>query len=82
MLTVETLVGNLFVCGVPSLSNHGTPHTVGAKQLNLGFFVLMFGVYHNLKILEEKIVLCPQHYFPLPRKKPPYVHLVCGTVDV
>ena len=38
--TVGTLVENLFVCGVLSLSHHGTPHTIGAKLLNLGFFVL------------------------------------------
>ena len=51
VLTVGTQVENLFVCGVLSLSNHGTPHTVGAKRLNLGFFVLMFVVSDSLKIL-------------------------------
>ena len=44
MLTVGTLVGNLFVCGVLSLSNHGTPHTVGAKRLNLGFRIFCIHV--------------------------------------
>ena len=38
VFTVVTLVENLFVCGVLSLSHHGTPHTIGAKRLNLGFF--------------------------------------------
>ncbi len=38
-------------CGVLSLSHRGTPHTIGAKQLNLGFFDLMFVVSHLLKIL-------------------------------
>ena len=51
VFTVETLVENLFVCGVLSLSHHGTPQTIGAKWLNLGFFILMFVVYHILKIL-------------------------------
>ncbi len=30
-----------------------TPHTIGAKWLNLGFFVLMFVVSHILKILYD-----------------------------
>ncbi len=38
MFTVRTLVENLSVCGVLSLSYRSTPHTIGAKQLNLGFF--------------------------------------------
>ncbi len=37
MFTVGTLVENL-VCGVLSLSHRSTPHTIGAKRLNLGFF--------------------------------------------
>ncbi len=44
------LVENLLVCGVLSLSHRGTPHTLGAKRLNLAFFVLMFVVSHILKI--------------------------------
>ncbi len=31
------LVENLLVCGVVSLPHRGTPHTIGAKQLNQGF---------------------------------------------
>ena len=30
-----------------------TPHTIGAKRFNLGFFVLMFVVSHILKILKD-----------------------------
>ncbi len=45
------LVENLLVCDVLSLSHRGTPHTIGANWLNLGFFVLMFVVSHILKIL-------------------------------
>ncbi len=33
-----TLVENLLVCGVLSTSHHIAPHTIGANQLNLGFF--------------------------------------------
>ncbi len=47
MFTVGTLVDNLLVCGVLSLSHRG----IGEKRLNLGFFVLMFVVSHILKIL-------------------------------
>ncbi len=36
MFTVRTLVENLLVCGVLSLSR-GTPHTIGAKWLNQGY---------------------------------------------
>ncbi len=32
------LVENLLVCGVLSSSRCSTPHTIGAKQLNLGLF--------------------------------------------
>jgi len=39
VFTVETLVEILLVFGVLSLSHHGTPHTIGAKRLNLGFCV-------------------------------------------
>ncbi len=46
-----TLVEYLSVCGVLSSSHRSTPHTIGAKRLNLGFFVLMFVVFHILKIL-------------------------------
>lgn len=49
MFTVGTLNENLFVCAVLSLSNYGTPHIIGAKQLSLGFFLLMFVVSHSLK---------------------------------
>ncbi len=35
VFTVRTRVDNLLVCGVLSLSHHGTPHTLGAKRLNL-----------------------------------------------
>ncbi len=38
VFTVSTLVENLLVCGVLSLSHRGTPHTVGAKRLNIVFF--------------------------------------------
>ena len=49
VLTVGTLVGHLFVCGVlVFVKSWHTPHTVGAKRLNLGFFVLMFVVSHSL----------------------------------
>ncbi len=32
------LVENLLVCGVLPSSHRSTPHTIGAKRLNLGFF--------------------------------------------
>ncbi len=35
MFKVGTLVGNLLVCGVLSLSLRIAPHTIGAKWLNL-----------------------------------------------
>ncbi len=38
VFTVQTLVENLLVCGVLSSSHRGTPHTIGAKRFNLGFF--------------------------------------------
>ncbi len=38
VFTVRTLVENLLVCGVLSLSHRGTPHNLGAQRLNLGFF--------------------------------------------
>lgn len=45
VFAVGTLVENLFVCGVLSLSRHGTPHTTGPKRFNIGLFVLMFVVF-------------------------------------
>ncbi len=39
VFTVGTLVENLLVCGVLSLSHRSTPHNIGAKWLNLGFFL-------------------------------------------
>lgn len=47
----QSLVENVYVCGVLSSSHRSTPHTIGAKLLNLGLFVLMFVVSHILKIL-------------------------------
>ncbi len=38
VITVGNLVENLLVCGVLFLSHRGTPHTIGAKRLNLGLF--------------------------------------------
>ncbi len=38
MFTARTLVENMLVCGVLSLSHCSTPQNMGAKQLNLGFF--------------------------------------------
>ncbi len=38
VFTVGSLVENLLVCGVLSLSHRSTPHTIGAKRFNLGFF--------------------------------------------
>ncbi len=40
-----------------------TPHIIGAKQLNLGFFVFMFVVSHILKILKDfkNVLVCTQH---------------------
>ncbi len=38
VFTVCSLVENLLVCGVLSLSHRSTPHTIGAKRFNLGFF--------------------------------------------
>lgn len=35
IITAQILYGNLFVCGVLSLSYLGTPHIVAAKQLNI-----------------------------------------------
>ncbi len=49
--TVRTLVENLLVCGVLYLSHRGTPHTIGAKRFNLGFFLSSCVVSHILKIL-------------------------------
>ncbi len=45
VFTVGTLVENLLVCGVLSLSHRSTPHTIEVKT------VLMFVVSHILKIL-------------------------------
>ncbi len=39
VFTVRILVENLLLCGVLSFSHRSTPHTVGAKLLNLGFFL-------------------------------------------
>ncbi len=38
VFTVGTLVENLLVCVVLSSSHRSTPHTIGAKRFNLGFF--------------------------------------------
>ncbi len=35
MFTVRTLVENLLVCGVLSLSHRSTPQNMGTKRLNL-----------------------------------------------
>ncbi len=64
MFTVGTLVKNLLVCGVLSLSHRGTPHIIGARRLNLGFFcpnvcdlshfedlIRSFGVYPAITVM-------------------------------
>ncbi len=55
-----TLVEYLSVCGVLSSSHRGTPHTIGAQRLNLGFFlsscVWSFTFWRSYNIL-----VCTQH---------------------
>ncbi len=51
VLKVRTLVESLLVCGVLALSHRSTPHTIGAKRLNLGFILYSCVVSHILKIL-------------------------------
>ncbi len=57
------MVENLLMCGVLSLSHSGTPHTIGAKRLNLGFVLSSCVVSHILKILQDlkNILVCNQH---------------------
>ncbi len=51
VFTVGTLVENLLVCVMLSSSHRSTPHTIGAKRFNLGFFLSSCVVSHILKIL-------------------------------
>ncbi len=48
---VEYLRSKTLMCGGTFRSHRGTPHTIGAKRLNLGFFVLMLVVSHIMIIL-------------------------------
>jgi len=48
VFTVRLKICSCVVCCLCHI--HSTPHTIGAKRLNLGFFVLGFVVSHILKI--------------------------------